>query len=438
MALDLVDFKSNNWFLPVVVIVIVLAIIFVPDFIGSDIDEAGDFDSDLGEQVITLDGLSETKEDLRKTKKVKTKKKEKEAKGGVVGVVDQLPITDGSISSDKKLTQYSYLIDSGHVEETATEQSEKKLKQSGKSTAKDSAKARRGLQPLIPMESVSWELLKGEDVAEILGNARVAARDLANSLSARYVASKYSLYNFIGGIDVILSGGKKNLSALDAVLYLEYLDMEVTRAFIRERVGRERFSEWAEISITPILGRSAAERFKLAARPQYQPPLELRSVEILVPANVRQSRRNQQSGRRGAKEKAALRFKGVLEGKDIVRISVYHNGVLLRDLSLKPLNKEKTAFNFELRKGPVEGLYTLRVENKNGDVATKLYRFSHAYNLRRWRYDANRSQFVFWIAATKSSKHRVDTLFKVSEDSLEKKSSGGFITSGDNSGFVEY
>jgi len=403
MGLDLVDFKRNNWGVTVAIIVVIMVLIFLPDFVGSNtstikLDEiqkndevAESHESENVEAVVANDNLPIGEKVAQKVVEATEVIKEKE---------------DNAVKEEIQSNEKSDTDDDGNV------------------------KNKKGKKTLLDPNNVTWNQLHDKPVVTLLNEAKVGAVDLAEALPVRYSASKYALYNFINGINTVLASNEKKMTAKDAVSYLEFLDMETTRAFIRERVSRGNFMTWAQISLTPVFGRDNAETFKLMARPPYQPFFELRNV------NVEVKRARKVSDAWDPRAVAILVADGIGNVDEVAKVDVYQNGKYIRSLKLKKDNENQELGSFGFKDKGVDGIYSFHISNKEGNTFVKKYKFERIFNIPKWKFDSNRASFVFKLISVKGKEDQAERALSLTVATRSKSQESDDFSAGDSDGFV--
>ena len=414
MALSLSDFKKGNWWITFIVIGVVLVLFFIPDLVGFNATlptPDKNFSLELP-KVAQRKTESAPVEDIR----VSGRSEPVDAGGAQQAVAGQAP-----------LDRVSYLVDAGYIDHIADKRSreEAKAADEGKAAAGE-GDAKTQPQPreddaldFVPREQVTWSQIQSKKSRRILEGSASRASALARDLPEDKVNARYALQNLAGGIARILGDASKSMSAKEAVYYLEHLDLEVTRAFLKDDVSRADFTSWGEVSLTPILGRSRSERFKKAARPPFDPPAQLFYVEVMRPA----ARRYEQEA-----PPVYVQFRGVVEGKDVKRAKLFHDGLFVRDLVLHADAQRKDRFEFGLHQGDARGVYAVKFEDKEGNESVRQYRFARALGTKKnWRFESNNC-YVFRAVSTGPSDRSADSFFrytKVQDDDAAFFASSG-------------
>lgn len=216
-------------------------------------------------------------------------------------------------------------------------------------------------------EEISWKQIRSQQTSRLLKEAQKEAQALARSLPKTHEAARYALYNFANGISRVLEGAEKNLSAIEALAYIEHLDYSVTETFLRDRVERSDYMRWAEVSLGPLFASSRSQRFKTRAVPSFNPRLTLSKVEVRQPAD--------RFGRWKPNGKAFAWVEGYVVGRDARKIVLTLDGEPIRRAILAKRADTKGRRLFKIPRFNARGVYAIEVLDREGNKHVRHFDF---------------------------------------------------------------
>ena len=244
------------------------------------------------------------------------------------------------------------LMDSGFVE---------KLKAKKLVSTADGKKSAPGTAE----RDLTWAAIKGKASGDALRAASREALNISKSLPVDKPGSRYALFSFASGVDMILDSGEKAMSAAEAVRYLDVLRLSVTRAMSREQVNRAEFNRWLGLNLGPTVGAYVGTADSVARMP-FTPRPTLTSVIV-----------RKTPGRRGRWDENRPEYvtlAGFMLGKDIKQAQLYLNGNYVRKLALRPVDVSGRR-TFKTGRMNARGVYTLRIISTQGEIYQKSYAF---------------------------------------------------------------
>lgn len=227
---------------------------------------------------------------------------------------------------------------------------------------------RSNVGKLLDKDPVTWDALRSSQVRAVLNRAKNDVSALLRGIPERYSSTKFALYNYLNGIDLIM-GGSDQLTAEEAIRYLEHLDQSVTRNMIEEGVDRSDYMRWSSVSLSNVLQQSKASRMKERYRMVFDPKMTLSWVSVSGPSAY-ELRTDPEAYKTGS----FLRLKAYLQGKEIKRVSLYRDGNFVGEVGITPPSKDGKRFVF-YETSPASGYWTFKVEDEYGETYEKTYVF---------------------------------------------------------------
>lgn len=323
-GLSLKEFKKNNLFITILMVIVVIGLLFVPDFFGFD----------------------------NSTSINKTSKVDLDFKSIWSG------ITDPTFPTAKKETAEA----ASHVEVLVDK--DKKLKGD-----KPQKKALIKEEPPLQTE-VSWETMNGQVNRRLLSKTKALANELASELPLDMRASRFALFDYVAGIDFILDTASSKMSAYEAVQYMERLDLAVSQSLKSENADRAYFVKWSKLSLTSVLGSNYTTSIKESLIPKFNPRIIIKQIVA-----ERIPKAYKKNGKPSAYD-YYLTMTGYFQGKDIISVQALHNGDFVGGLFYKTIKSGRGAW-FEFEAPRVKsGLLSLVFESNDGQKSVAHYNFS--------------------------------------------------------------
>lgn len=239
---------------------------------------------------------------------------------------------------------------------------------------------------VVAEEGISWEVIQREEIQAELTKARDTAVTLVANLDSKHSRSIFHLHNFIDGSNRLLEGNTADyMQAEQAALYIEGLDKAVTDAFSKDKIERETYLSWEAVALNGLFGHERAEGYKKALRPSFAPRLSLEALEISE---------TRDKGRRVRGMSPTAVLKAHLYGDDVAHVHLYRDQEFIEEVSIGASDKEgKRSLTFSSPKVPADGLLTLVVYDRLGEVYSKTYSFYP--RVRQFRWNQGRYELPF-------------------------------------------
>jgi hypothetical protein len=343
-ALSLEQFKKNNLLITVVIVLVVIGLLFVPDFLGFDnantINKSAHVDFDLK---TIWGGITDKSEDSN-IAKITTPE---------VTEVQELPLEEVTDKSD--------------------------------STQQISIKKQ---------SEITWNTISASNNRKLMTAIKIKASALANELPLELRNSKFALYDFIAGLDFIMGSAAKTLSPYEAVQYMERLDLAVTQTLKEEGADRVYLVNWSKISLNTIFGDNYADQVKLSSVPKFSPRIIFKEIKA-----SRFPKATNSSGKVTQYEYQAAII-GYFQGKDVTAVRVLHDGDLVSDLRYTSIKGGRgNWYEFETQQLK-SGIISLVFESQDGQKIVVHYNLSARGGRFPWkRIIKNDNQGVIKISS---------------------------------------
>lgn len=222
------DFKSNNYLITVLIVVLFFGLIFLPEMLGLGINPAENIKEGLNFDFSKVWGKDKN-----------------------------------NIQEEEQVEEYVYQEvspDNLLVTNTA---------------------------PIRKNTNISWTLIKSSKTKNDLRAVKGRAISFANSLDERLIGSRYKLFDYASGIEFILNRGQEVMTAEEAYDYILRLDSKVTESFNKENASRDILIKWSNISrISSFENVSIRKAVKVV--PKFEPMIyfkEIKFVRVLTDRN---------------------------------------------------------------------------------------------------------------------------------------------------------
>ncbi|MDC0357974.1 hypothetical protein OAO01_04090 [Oligoflexia bacterium] len=430
-GLNLYKFKKTNIFVSAGVVVLLVVLLFLPEIIGLE----GGFDMEAKRFSLRRADKA-TAYEIEEAVKVEEETKavaEEEVKAVEVKTVEEppVPVTDEQ-QNLSPLAKLSLLMDTKHSFQAQQE-----------APVVEPAVEVEQAKDVFPVGSVSWAQLKSPAVTDVLKAAHFNSSNLANGLGQDETKAKLAIFNYTNGISKILGNPPAGLSALDALSFLEQLDLGVTQAFVRDNVDRAVRMEWAKVSLTSVLGKRRAETEKQKAVNPFNPQMKLIRIQYRLQGSNTGGLAPPQSAIRAA----IMDYTFALRGKEIKEIKLFINDELQSILPLTRPKPDDLAYLETSWGGNPLGKYTFVITDVEDEEYVQHYNFTRGVGKYGWRYVSGGNYFLARLPFKMDRKRpdpRLDRQFKVG-GGLRKGSRAGaanvpnggntIFTSSDDNGF---
>lgn len=231
----------------------------------------------------------------------------------------------------------------------------------------------RGTAKVGPQQ-LAWDTIRNPGSADVLRNAEREAMAMVKELPEKFSATRFALFNFVNAVRMVLQNGEHSMTPEDAIQYVEFARIAVTRAMERENVERAIYNRWVSLSLGPVIDR--ARGFDLDNPKPFNPQLTLTWVSVYKPGN--------NYGRWVDHAPVYMSFRGYVVGRDVDRIEFYLNGNRVgKAIPTTPDQYGRRIFRYGQANG--RGVYTLRVYDKFGQIYVKTYNFYPRVRALPWK-----------------------------------------------------
>jgi hypothetical protein len=126
----------------------------------------------------------------------------------------------------------------------------------------------------------SWDILQLPIVLTTIQRASKEADSLFKMLPSQYEESRLAVRNYIAGLEYFQSKEIRSLSPHEGLLYLKRIDRDVTDSLISDKVGRDIFNVWRNISLETLLITSGALDYRDSLTPPFIADIIVTGVSI--------------------------------------------------------------------------------------------------------------------------------------------------------------
>lgn len=223
--------------------------------------------------------------------------------------------------------------------------------------------------PINPDEGLSWRTLRNPGVMKVLRKARDDVRKLAKDIGPHRIQSRDALLSYQNGISWLLEGDRSPVPIQSALDYVERLDLDVTRALLKEKVDRSDYLRWSAVSLGPVFANSKATRIKQEYLAPYNPRITLAKVKVTIG-----KARVEKDGSIMAPS-SRLKVVGFILGKDTKQVQLFKDGRRIKGITAagKVDGEGKRVFRFTAPSA--EGRFTIQASDSMDYVVQKNYRF---------------------------------------------------------------
>ncbi len=216
----------------------------------------------------------------------------------------------------------------------------------------------------------SWVRARDSKTKKALSVSHKDAKKIVKGIPESMARTRYSLVNYINGLDWLLKTEDPEISREQVLDYVERLDLDVTRSMIAEQADRLDFQTWSSISIGDLLTNSKALEAKQNFSAPYNPRITLAYVSIKKPLTL-----DWKKYRHLGFIPSRLKISGFVLGKDTDKLSLMRNGQLIRKVSLRRKTDTQGKRMFSASVKGADGVFSLRAVSKDGLVVEKFYQF---------------------------------------------------------------
>jgi len=217
-------------------------------------------------------------------------------------------------------------------------------------------------------KEIKWEHFQRRETQKDIRGALRDIASLVDDLDESKRNSRRTLTNMSRGLEAVsrYKPGNNGLSAPEALGYLEYLEVEASKALLAERVERNHYLRWNDVSF----GEPFADRYSATFKRNHIPPF--RPQLIIQTFNI-----NHIEGRNDTPSTFTVgRVRGYVRGDDIASVTVYSGNRERGSVSLaKDSNEEGTRSIGTRSRLNAKSEITFVVEDRLGEIYTKSYLF---------------------------------------------------------------
>jgi len=214
----------------------------------------------------------------------------------------------------------------------------------------------------------SWDILQLPIVLTTIQRASKESDSLFKMLAPQYAESRLAVRNYIAGLEYFQGREIRSLSPREGLLYLKRIDRDVTESLIRDKVGRDVFNVWRNISLETLLITSGALDYRDSLAPPFVADIIVTEVSIRE-----EDTKRMRIVRR--KLRWDLTISGFVESAAATQIELLGPGHLRKITSL-PSSKDGRwrSFSFSTSGSPY-GQFILRTSDDEGGFFEKNYNF---------------------------------------------------------------
>ena len=265
----------------------------------------------------------------------------------------------------------------------------------------------------ISKRTLSWETLESRAATKVFRTNRKDLAILLRDMEPKYSGSKTSIRNMMNGIDYVMDGAENEMTATEAVNYLTSLDRNIENAMIREKVGRDTFMRWRDLSFGPLFKQTSLNRRKTLI--PFKPNFTLGKVIVTHPSI---------EGRQiDPKKRPMLNLEPYVRGRDVKEIIIYRNNQRIKRALASRQPNELGFRKVAIRQLPAYGVYRFEIYDNYGEVVTKRYEFYNKASTYRWNPKTSRFELPFGFGLKDS---RLDRFFRLGP---ERRKSGTVLAS---------
>lgn len=266
---------------------------------------------------------------------------------------------------------------------------------------------RMAMVDVLQSGPVNWDMLHRPEIMGPVSRTLKESQTLLKLLDAtKQPQSRQALFNYINALNLFFRRDGIPFSAKETLDQLTKLDIEVTEAFITEKVGLTEYNVWKAISLGPLLQNTAPDQLKEKFTPPFRADVTLVNVEL--------TERLMSKGKNLKRRQYSVNIAGVVTSLDAKQLEIYKGGELVRTIRLNPKNapEGRSRFSFKAQDiGPTP--FTFKVSDQNGGVFQKQYFFLRA--ARRIPKDEDgkfKVPTMVYTDLTRAPDTRIDRLFR--------------------------
>lgn len=266
-----------------------------------------------------------------------------------------------------------------------------------------------------PQGPLNWEYLRSSETQADLNRAVATAKSLLTKYDRRtdQRTVRAALVQFIAGVELVQGEGAAIMSATEAATYLERRDLAVAAALRAPGVDRDDYVTWMNVSVIPQISSRRTSAIKQQLLPPFNPRLKIKRLNVA----------KADPSAPGKKPLTYFEMRGTVQGSEIKNMTLLHNGSYDGKIPFDRPTKEGIR-EFLLSRREAEGTWTIRVEDKIGNIYEKTYRFFP--NIESFPRD--RAVYQLRYDAEGFLQPDIDKLLTVREKIPGQESEKGFVT----------
>jgi hypothetical protein len=214
----------------------------------------------------------------------------------------------------------------------------------------------------------TWDILQLPVVLTTIQRASKESDSLFQMLPPHYAESRLAVRNYVAGLEYFQSREIRRLSPHEGLLYLKRIDRDVTESLISDKVGRDIFNVWRNISLETLLITSGALDYRDSLAPPFIADIIVTGVSVRD-----EDTKKMRVVRR--KLRWDLTISGFVESAAATQIELLGPGHLRKKANLPSTNDGKwRSFSFSTSGSPY-GQFIIRTSDNEGGFFEKNYNF---------------------------------------------------------------
>ncbi len=328
---------SSKLFLPIIAIIIILFLIFLPEIIGiKSIDNSKE---EIAE-------VSETEPDLDQA--------EKQLTGEVAENQAPTPNDSNAGFEGLGLKIGRFLSD-----------------RSGKSVKRQQNNSAVSQTKFTSTQLNSWEAIKDPLVQNNLQNNLQLLDKVLTNVSVRYQSSRKELLKFKQILTLLIQPADENSpKPQDLIDQLEKQDLQVTTSLLQELVPINILELWAIVNLSSFYESNLPQRLKILTISSFNPRLQIHDATFYLVQNSASSKESKL-------QSIGLNFALLKEG--VREVKLFKNNILVGKMALKSDrgNNDWSTFQLDVTSG--KDIYSIYAYGNNNQIFVKHYRFSENF-----------------------------------------------------------
>jgi len=219
-----------------------------------------------------------------------------------------------------------------------------------------------------PKPEISWGNFKQRETLREISDARRKIFALRNDIPENRRGSRHALLEFATALKAVgeYDGREGDLRAAEALMYLEFLEVEATRALLHDRVDRNVYLRWTEISF----GKPFEHRDSLAYKKDRIPPFR---PQLIIDEFRLNFIRDTRTG--NVTSVSVLGVRGNVYGDDVESVTVRSGDRTGSAFLAKEVNDDGSRRVSTRSRLDGRQVLTFIVKDRIGETYSKSYRF---------------------------------------------------------------